>query len=188
MRRFLEQFLVFVQLPNMLFQVEIPAEPLAAFLAGEWFLLVVRVHVECQIVHLMERLATDMAFEGFLPRVGQSMILIVSLLMEAFATNVAHERLVASVNAYVGVERGRSVECLAANVTLMRFLLCVNYLVSAQCARLTEAFPTNFAFKWPGAGVNRHVAGQVVVRIKYFTAHLTSECLGCSSTPLSAGR
>ena len=36
-----------VELPGVLLEVEVPAEPLVAHLAGERLLLVVRVHVEC---------------------------------------------------------------------------------------------------------------------------------------------
>lgn len=51
-----------VQLPHVLLQVEVPAEALAAYLAGERFLVVVRVHMESKIVDLVECLVTDVAF------------------------------------------------------------------------------------------------------------------------------
>lgn len=49
-----------VQLPRVLLQVEVATEALAADPAGERLLLVVCVHVERQVVDLVERLQTDM--------------------------------------------------------------------------------------------------------------------------------
>lgn len=45
--------------------------------------------------------------------------------------------------------------------------LSVDDLVAAQRARLTEAFPANFTDEGARAGVHRHVARQVVVRVKH---------------------
>lgn len=49
----------------MLFKVKIPAEAFTAFLACEWLLFIVRMHMKCQIVHLMEGLAADVTLEWF---------------------------------------------------------------------------------------------------------------------------
>lgn len=62
-----------------------------------------RVHVESEIVHLMESLAADVAFEGLLPSVSESVIFIIALLMKTLAANIAHKRLVTSVDADVSV-------------------------------------------------------------------------------------
>ena len=43
-----------VELPGVLLEVEVPAEALVADLAGERLLLVVRVHVEGQVVDLKQ--------------------------------------------------------------------------------------------------------------------------------------
>ena len=43
-----------VELPGVLLEVEVPAESLVADLAGERLLLVVRVHVEGQVVDLKQ--------------------------------------------------------------------------------------------------------------------------------------
>lgn len=45
--------------------------------------------------------------------------------------------------------------------------LSVDDFVPAQRARLSEAFSANFTHKRPRAGVNGHVARQVVVRVKH---------------------
>lgn len=45
--------------------------------------------------------------------------------------------------------------------------LCVDDFVSAQRARLAEAFPTHFTHERSGARVHRHVAGEVIVRVKH---------------------
>lgn len=62
-----------------------------------------RVHVESEIVHLMESLAADVALEGLLPSVSESVIFIIALLMKTLAANIAHKRLVTSVDADVSV-------------------------------------------------------------------------------------
>lgn len=63
----------------MLFQVKVPAESLAASRAREGLLVIVRVHVERQVVHLVEGLVTDVAFELFLPAVRQFVVLVITL-------------------------------------------------------------------------------------------------------------
>lgn len=62
-----------------------------------------RVHVESEIIHLMESLAADVALEGLLPSVSESVIFIIALLMKTLAANIAHKRLVTSVDADVSV-------------------------------------------------------------------------------------
>ena len=62
-----------------------------------------RVHVESEIVHLMESLAADVTLEGLLPSVSESVIFIIALLMKTLAANIAHKRLVTSVDADVSV-------------------------------------------------------------------------------------
>lgn len=57
----------------------------------------------------------------------------------------------------------------------MRFLLGVYDLVPTQCARLPESFAANFAYEWPDARVNRHVPGQIIVRVETFTALIALE-------------
>lgn len=54
-----------MQFADMLFKVKIPAESFTAFLACKWLLVIVRVHVKCQIVHLMEGLAAYVTLEWF---------------------------------------------------------------------------------------------------------------------------
>lgn len=44
--------------------------------------------------------------------------------------------------------------------------LRVDDLVSTQRAGLTKAFPAHFTHEGPRSGVNRHVSGQVVMRVK----------------------
>lgn len=67
-----------VQLPDVLLQVKVPAEALATRGAGEGLLVVVRVHVEGEVVHLMERLAADGTLELLLAAVRQFVVLVVS--------------------------------------------------------------------------------------------------------------
>ena len=67
-----------VQLPDVLLQVKVPAEAFATGWAGEGLLVVVRVHVEGQVVDLVERFAADGALELLLAAVGQLVVLVVS--------------------------------------------------------------------------------------------------------------
>lgn len=63
----------------MLFQVKVPAESLAASRAREGLLVIVRVHVERQVVHLVEGLVADVALELFLAAMRQFVVLVVTL-------------------------------------------------------------------------------------------------------------
>lgn len=86
-----------VELPHVLLEVEVPAEPLAANGAGEGLLVVVRVHVECEVVDLVEGLVADAALVRLLPAVGQLVVLVVALLVEPLPAELARERLVTCV-------------------------------------------------------------------------------------------
>lgn len=166
-----------MQLPHVLLEVEIPAKALAADLAGERLLVVVRVHVEGQIVDLMERLVADAALVRLLAAVRQLVILVVALLVETLAAELADERLEVGVNARVGVQGGATVEGLAAGHAFVRFLGGVNDLVSAEGARLPETLAADLADERPGAGVHRHVSRQVVVRVEHLPALRAGEGL-----------
>lgn len=67
-----------MQLPDVLLQVKVPAEAFATCGAGEGLLVVVRVHVEGEVVHLVERLAADGTLELLLAAVRQLVVLVVS--------------------------------------------------------------------------------------------------------------
>jgi hypothetical protein len=93
-----------VQLPHVLLQIEVPAKTFRANLALERLLIIVGVHVERQIIDLMESLVTDRAFVGLLARVCQLVILVVPLLMEALSAVLTNIGLKSIVNPRVGVE------------------------------------------------------------------------------------
>lgn len=69
---------VVVQLPDVLLQVEVAAEALTAGGTGEGLLVVVRVHVEGQVVDLMKGLVANGALVLLLPAVSQLVVLVVS--------------------------------------------------------------------------------------------------------------
>lgn len=69
---------VVVQLADVFLQVEVAAESLPAGGAGEGLFVVVCVHVEREVVDLMERLVADGAFVLLLAAVRQLVVLIVS--------------------------------------------------------------------------------------------------------------
>lgn len=71
-----------VQLSHVLLQVEVSAEALGADFALKRLLVVVGVHVERQVVDLMERLLTDLTLVSLLAAVGQLVVLVVALLMK----------------------------------------------------------------------------------------------------------
>lgn len=108
-----------VELSHVLLQIKVAAESLRAYFALERLLVIVRVHMECQIVDLMKRLVTNLTFIRLLARVRQFVILVIPLLMEALAAELADVRLVPIVNSGVGVEGWRAIKrfptCLTWN-------------------------------------------------------------------------
>lgn len=66
-----------MQLADMLLEVKVPAEALATCGAGEGLLVVVSVHVEGEVVNLVESLVADIALELLLPAVGQLVVFVI---------------------------------------------------------------------------------------------------------------
>ena len=102
----------------MFLEVEVATESLAAHGAGEGLLVVVGVHVEGEVVDLVEGLVADATLVLLLSAVGELVVLVVALLVEALAAVLADERLVALVDAHVRVQGGAPVERLAASGAL----------------------------------------------------------------------
>lgn len=94
-----------MQFPHVFLEVEVPAEALAADLAGEGFFVVVGVHVEGEVVDLVEGFRADGAFISFFPAVGELVIFVIALLMEAFAAVFADEGLISGVDPGVSIQR-----------------------------------------------------------------------------------
>lgn len=67
-----------VQLADVLLEVKVPAEAFAAGGAGEGLLVVMGVHVEGQVVHLMESLVADIALELLFPAVSQLVVFVIA--------------------------------------------------------------------------------------------------------------
>lgn len=120
-----------MQLPHVLLEVEVPAKALAADLAGERFLVVVRVHVEGQVVDLMEGLVANVALVRLLAAMRKLVILVVALLVKTLAAVLADVRLEIRVYARVGVEGGAAIKGLAAGHAFVRLLGGVDDLVPA---------------------------------------------------------
>lgn len=62
----------------MFFQVKVPTETFAAGRTGEGFLVVVSVHVEGQVIDLVESFVADATFELLFPAVSQLVVLVVT--------------------------------------------------------------------------------------------------------------
>lgn len=62
---------------DVLLEVKVPAEALAARGASKGLLVVVCVHVEGEVVDLVESLVADIALELLLPAVGQLVVFVV---------------------------------------------------------------------------------------------------------------
>ena len=67
-----------MQLTDMLLEVEVPTEPLSAGRARVGFAVCVRVHVERQIVKLVESFAAQATLVLLVDAVSQTVIFIVS--------------------------------------------------------------------------------------------------------------
>lgn len=111
-----------MQLAHVFLQVEVATETLVTNPTRIGLLVVVGVHVEGEIVDLMESLVAYVALVGLLAAVRKLVIFVVALLMESFATELTHKWFVASMDAGVGVQGGRSIEGLAACLTFVRLL------------------------------------------------------------------
>lgn len=166
-----------MQLPHVLLEVKVSAKALATDLTGERLLVIVRMHVEGQIVDLMKRFVADVALVRFLTAVRELVILVVTLLVKALTAELADKRFKIGMYARVGIEGGATIESLAARHALVRLFSGVDDLVPAKSARLTEAFAANLADKWPGARVHRHVSRQIVMRVEHFAAFRASKGL-----------
>lgn len=122
----------------MFLQVEISAESLVAGRTSERLLVCVRMHMESQIIRLIEALLTYGTLKSLLIVMSQPMISVVSILMERLSTDVTDVRFSSQVNSNVCVQSGRSVEAFSACHACMRSEFRVNDLVSAKCGRLPK--------------------------------------------------
>ena len=143
----------------MFFQVKVTAKPLATNVTSERLLLVMRVHVERQIIDLVECFVTYITLVLLLGTMGQFVIFIITFLVKAFAAEFAHVRFVAGVDAHVSVQCGRAVERLSASVTFVRLFVRVDDFVPTQRAGLSESFAADFADEGTRAGVHGHMTG-----------------------------
>ena len=89
----------------MLLQVKVPAEAFAADVAGKGLFLVMSVHVECQVVDLVEGFGTYCAFVLFLAAVGQFVVFVVAFLVKALSAEFAHIGLVPLMYSHMSVKR-----------------------------------------------------------------------------------
>lgn len=76
--RIISRNYIVVQFPYVLLQVKVPTEAFSTGAAREGFLVVVGVHVERQVVDLMEGLVTNRTFELLLSTVRQFVVFVVS--------------------------------------------------------------------------------------------------------------
>ena len=95
--------MLIMQLPHVFFQVKVSTEAFAAETAGEWFGFVVSVHVEGEIINLMESFTACFALVLLLVAVCQLMVLIVAFLVESFTAELTNIRLVTLVYSHVCV-------------------------------------------------------------------------------------
>lgn len=82
----------------MLLEVEVSAEALAADLAGEWLFVVVGVHVEGEVVDLVEGFRAHCTLISFFTAVREFVVLVIALLMETLAAVFADEGLISGVD------------------------------------------------------------------------------------------
>lgn len=92
-----------MQLPRMLFEIKIPAEPFSTNIASKRLSFVVGVHMESQIVDLVKRFIADAAFVCLFTTMSQSMVLVISFLVKSFAAELANKWFVTSVDSGVSI-------------------------------------------------------------------------------------
>lgn len=80
------------------------------------------VHMESQIIYLMEGFVAYRTLKLFFSGMSKFMILIIAFLVETLATEFAHVRFVAQVNAHVCIESAASVKGLSAGLTFVGLL------------------------------------------------------------------
>ena len=95
--------MLIMQLSHVFFQVKVSTEAFAAEAAGKWFGFVVSVHVEGEIINLMESFTTCLTLVLFLVAVCQFMVLIVAFLVESFTAKLTNIRLVTLVYSHMCV-------------------------------------------------------------------------------------
>lgn len=111
-----------VQFSHMFLEIEVPTETFCTNFAGEWLFVVVCVHMEGEIVHLVKGLVADVALVSLVATVCQFMVFIIAFLVESFATEFANKWFVASMNSSVRIEGGRTIESLSACVAFVGLL------------------------------------------------------------------
>lgn len=84
--------------PLVFLKIKVSAEAFGTNIANEGLLVVMRMHVEGQIVDLVESFVTHVTFVGLLSCMRQSVVLVIALLMEPFAAEFANEWLIACMN------------------------------------------------------------------------------------------
>lgn len=161
----------------MFLKIEVATESLSTARASEWLAFVVRMHVEGEVVDLVEGLVADGTPELLLLRVRQLMVLVVSLLVESLAALFAGEGFETVVDSQVSVERRRSIEGLSTRLALMWLLRCVDDLVSTEGTRLPESFIADLTDERTSPRMHRHVSRQIVVRVERFSTLRTDERL-----------
>ena len=95
--------MLIMQLSHVFFQVKVSTEAFATETAGKWFGFVVSVHVEGEIINLMESFTACFALVLFLVAVCQFMVLIVAFLVESFTAELTNIWLVTLVYSHVCV-------------------------------------------------------------------------------------
>jgi len=147
-----------MQFPHVFLEVKVSTKAFATDLAGEWFLVIVCVHMECQIIDLMKRFIAYVALVRFLAAMCELVVLIVTLLMKTLATKFANKRFEIGMYTCMGIESRTTIEGFAACNALVRLFSSVDDFMSAKSAGLTETFTTNLADKWSGARMHWHMS------------------------------
>lgn len=99
-----------MEFPHVLLEVEIATKSFVTNRTLKGFLFVMGVHVEGQVVDLVEGFIAYVTFIRFFARMREFMILIVAFLVKTFATKLAYPRFVSLMDSNVSIQRRRSVK------------------------------------------------------------------------------
>ena len=87
-----------MKFPHVFLEIKVSAKAFSTDFTRKWLLVIVSVHVKCEVIDLMKCFVTYIAFVGLFTTMSQFMILIVTLLVEALPAELADKWLISCMD------------------------------------------------------------------------------------------